>query len=320
MAVLIRSGPRIFAHPLLRGLSSSSSSFSGGGEGAVAAPRVVVSVRESAGRTVREASFDVSRSTTLASSPSSLPPPPSVAGAAGGAFELSSDLRLETGRIAPLADGSVTVRAGRTVLLSTAVSSRDPPKADFFALTVDAREKFYATGKIPQNFMRRELRQSDAEILRSRLVDRAIRPLFPPGYMQETQVILSLLSGDDRSDLETLCVRSLLATAAAAVAAHVAPPPPLVVVDAPSASAAAGRRCRPAHKVHQRRFRRAGRVRHPLARACRGGARVQGGHQCWRGAVGEPGRTPAGRLRVQPAVCGDRQRSGGACVGACVRA
>ena len=129
------------------------------------APAVKTSVRESAGRQVHETSFIPTE---------------------GGAVvdDWVGDLRLETGRIAPLADGSVTIRTGKTLLLTTAVSSHDPPTKSFFPLTVDAREKYYASGKIPQNFMRREMRQSDAEILRSRLVDRAVRPLFPDGYMQ----------------------------------------------------------------------------------------------------------------------------------------
>eukprot|EP00750_Incisomonas_marina_P013915 INCI17567.1.p1 GENE.INCI17567.1~~INCI17567.1.p1 ORF type:complete len:884 (+),score=157.23 INCI17567.1:59-2710(+) len=160
------------------------------------APAVKTSVRESAGRQVHETSFIPTE---------------------GGAVvdDWVGDLRLETGRIAPLADGSVTIRTGKTLLLTTAVSSHDPPTKSFFPLTVDAREKYYASGKIPQNFMRREMRQSDAEILRSRLVDRAVRPLFPDGYMQETQIILSLLSGDESCDLEVLYINAASAALAA---------------------------------------------------------------------------------------------------------
>lgn len=159
-----------------------------------------VDVREASGRVVREAAFDGAATSAAF---------PQLADGWVG------DLKLETGRIAPLADGGVTVRTGKTMLLSTAVSSPDPPNKPFFPLTVDAREKFYASGKIPQNFMRREMRQSDAEILRSRLVDRAIRPLFPEGYMQETQIILSLLSSDEDCDLEVLYINAASAALAA---------------------------------------------------------------------------------------------------------
>lgn len=104
---------------------------------------------------------------------------------------------LETGKLAALADGSVTVRIGDTIMLCTIVSA---PKAKegqpFFPLSVDYQEKFAAAGRIPGNFFRREGRLSDYEILISRLVDRALRPLFPDGYMNETQVIITLYSAD----------------------------------------------------------------------------------------------------------------------------
>jgi polyribonucleotide nucleotidyltransferase len=104
---------------------------------------------------------------------------------------------LETGKLASLADGSVVVRIDDTMLFATVVSSKEAKEGqDFFPLSVDYQEKFAATGRIPGNFFRRETKISDYEVLISRLVDRAIRPLFPDGYMNETQVIINQISGD----------------------------------------------------------------------------------------------------------------------------
>lgn len=104
---------------------------------------------------------------------------------------------LETGKLASLADGSVLVREGDTMLLCTIVSASKAKEGQpFFPLSVDYQEKFAAVGRIPGNFFRREGRLSDYEILISRLVDRALRPLFPDGYMNETQVIITLISAD----------------------------------------------------------------------------------------------------------------------------
>lgn len=104
---------------------------------------------------------------------------------------------IETGKLATQADGSVVVRMGNTMLLATVVSSKEPREgADFFPLSVDYQEKFASAGRIPGNFFRRESKLSDYEVLISRLVDRAIRPLFPDGYMNDTQVIINLLSAD----------------------------------------------------------------------------------------------------------------------------
>ncbi len=104
---------------------------------------------------------------------------------------------LETGKLATQADGSAVVRIGNTMLLATVVSAKEAkPGQAFFPLSVDYQEKFAAAGRIPGNFFRRETRLSDYEILISRLVDRAIRPLFPDGYMNDTQVIINLISGD----------------------------------------------------------------------------------------------------------------------------
>jgi len=104
---------------------------------------------------------------------------------------------LETGKLASLADGSVVVRIDDTMLFATVVSSKEAkPGQDFFPLSVDYQEKFAASGRIPGNFFRRETKISDYEVLISRLVDRAIRPLFPDGYMNDTQVIINQISGD----------------------------------------------------------------------------------------------------------------------------
>ncbi|MBK8656522.1 MAG: polyribonucleotide nucleotidyltransferase [Haliscomenobacter sp.] len=102
---------------------------------------------------------------------------------------------IETGKLAAQADGSVVVRVGKTMLFATVVSSKDIREGqDFFPLSVDYQEKFASAGRIPGNFFRRETRLSDYEVLISRLVDRAIRPLFPDGYLNETQIIINLIS------------------------------------------------------------------------------------------------------------------------------
>lgn len=107
------------------------------------------------------------------------------------------EVALETGKLAAQADGSVMVRLGDTMLLCTVVSMKKAKEGQpFFPLSVDYQEKFAAVGRIPGNFFRRESRLSDYEILISRLVDRALRPLFPDGYMNETQVIINLISAD----------------------------------------------------------------------------------------------------------------------------
>jgi len=104
---------------------------------------------------------------------------------------------LETGKLATQADGSVVVRLGDTMLFCSVVSAKEAREGQpFFPLSVDYQEKFASAGRIPGNFFRREARLSDYEILTSRLVDRAIRPLFPDGYMNDTQVIINLISGE----------------------------------------------------------------------------------------------------------------------------
>ncbi len=107
------------------------------------------------------------------------------------------EVTLETGKLATQAHGSCVVKVGNTMLFASVVSNLEPREgAPFFPLSVDYQEKFAAAGRIPGNFFRREARLSDYEILTSRLVDRAIRPLFPDGYMNDTQVIINLISGD----------------------------------------------------------------------------------------------------------------------------
>jgi polyribonucleotide nucleotidyltransferase len=107
------------------------------------------------------------------------------------------EITIETGKLARQADGSVVLKMGNTMLLATVVSSQEGKEgADFLPLSVDYQEKFASTGKIPGGFLKRESKLSDYEILISRLVDRAIRPLFPADYHAETQVMLYLISGD----------------------------------------------------------------------------------------------------------------------------
>jgi polyribonucleotide nucleotidyltransferase len=108
------------------------------------------------------------------------------------------EITIETGKLARQADGSVVLRMGNTMLLATVVSSHEPVEgADFLPLSVDYQEKFASTGKVPGGFLKRESKLSDYEVLISRLVDRAIRPLFPDDYHAETQVMIYLISGDE---------------------------------------------------------------------------------------------------------------------------
>jgi DNA polymerase III epsilon subunit family exonuclease len=113
-------------------------------------------------------------------------------------------LTLETGRLARLAGGAVTVRYGDTMLLGTATRSEPRPGLDFFPLTVDFEERMYAAGKIPGGFIKRESRPSEGAILAARLTDRPIRPLFPEGYKDDVQVVLTVLSTDQENDPDIL--------------------------------------------------------------------------------------------------------------------
>ncbi|MEJ1995856.1 MAG: polyribonucleotide nucleotidyltransferase [Limibacillus sp.] len=110
-------------------------------------------------------------------------------------------LSFETGRIARQADGAVLVKYGETVVLCTAVAQRQPkPGIDFFPLTVNYQEKYFAAGKIPGGFFKREGRPTEKDTLVSRLIDRPIRPLFAKGFKNETQVICTVLSHDLEND------------------------------------------------------------------------------------------------------------------------
>src|SRR6478609_5569404 len=123
---------------------------------------------------------------------------------------------IETGRLARQADGSVTVRQGNCVILATVVANKDPKEGqDFFPLSVDYQEKFASAGRIPGSFFKREARLNDYEILTSRLIDRALRPLFPEDYLCDVQVLVSLISSDDEVLPDSLAC--LAASAALAV-------------------------------------------------------------------------------------------------------
>ena len=114
-------------------------------------------------------------------------------------FDIGNDrqITIETGRLARQADGSVTVKMGNCILLATVVATEEPkPGQDFFPLSVDYMEKFASAGRIPGSFFKREGKLSDYEVLISRLVDRALRPLFPEDYFCEVQVIITLISSD----------------------------------------------------------------------------------------------------------------------------
>ena len=111
------------------------------------------------------------------------------------------EITIETGRIARQADGAVQVSYGDTVVLVSACSRKQPRgNVDFFPLTVDYRENYYAAGRIPGGFFKREGRPSEKEVLTCRLIDRPIRPLFPSGYRCDTQIIALVLSADGEND------------------------------------------------------------------------------------------------------------------------
>jgi polyribonucleotide nucleotidyltransferase len=137
-------------------------------------------------------------------------------------FQSSFDLgngrivTIETGRLARQADGAVTVRQGNCVLLATVCANKEPREGqDFFPLSVDYQEKFASAGRIPGSFFKREGRLSDYEILISRLIDRALRPLFPEDYLCDVQVLVTLISSDPEIMPDSLAC--LAASAALAV-------------------------------------------------------------------------------------------------------
>ncbi|MDM1295006.1 polyribonucleotide nucleotidyltransferase [Sphingobacterium sp. N143] len=127
-----------------------------------------------------------------------------------------TQIELSTGKLAKQADGAVVLKQGDTMLLATVVSAKEAKAGvDFLPLSVDYQEKYAATGRIPGGFLRREARLSDYEVLISRLVDRALRPLFPENYHADTQVQISLISAD--KDIMPDALAGLAASAAIAV-------------------------------------------------------------------------------------------------------
>ncbi|RBP76335.1 polyribonucleotide nucleotidyltransferase [Marinobacter nauticus] len=129
-------------------------------------------------------------------------------------FEMGGEtFTLETGRIARQATGAVLVSTGDTSVLGTVVGAKEPkPGQGFFPLTVNYQEKTYAAGKIPGGFFKREGRPSEKETLTSRLIDRPIRPLFPNGYMNEVQVVLTVMSASKNHDPD---IAAMIAASAA---------------------------------------------------------------------------------------------------------
>src|SRR6202453_3112908 len=126
------------------------------------------------------------------------------------------EVSIETGKMARQADGAVVVRMGDCMILATVVASKEPkPGQSFFPLSVDYQEKFASAGRIPGSFFKREARLNDYEILTSRLIDRALRPLFPDDYLCEVQVLISLISSDNEVIPDSLAC--LAASAALAV-------------------------------------------------------------------------------------------------------
>src|SRR5919206_1212838 len=127
-------------------------------------------------------------------------------------------LVIETGRMAKQAAGSALVQFGDTMVLAAVTVSENQSPLPFFPLTVEYRERQYAAGKIPGGFVKREGRPSDAEILKARIVDRSIRPLFPEGFKNEVQVFVYVISADQENDAD---VPALLAVSYALNASKV---------------------------------------------------------------------------------------------------
>ena len=116
-------------------------------------------------------------------------------------------LTIETGRMAKQADGAVIVTLGETMIIATVVAAKTAKEGqDFFPLTVEYREKFYAAGKIPGGFFKREGKAREKEVLTSRLIDRPLRPLFPEGYLNEVQIITQVISFDGINDPDIIAI------------------------------------------------------------------------------------------------------------------
>src|SRR6201995_4353713 len=124
-------------------------------------------------------------------------------------------LSIETGTLAKLADGAVSVQYGESVVFAAVVRADPRPGIDFFPLQVDYRERRAAAGKFPGGFMKREGRPTTKEILTARLIDRPLRPLFPKGFMDEVQVHLNVLTFDQQNDPDVLS--GIAASAAIAI-------------------------------------------------------------------------------------------------------
>ncbi len=119
----------------------------------------------------------------------------------------ATQISIETGKIARLADGAAVVTCGDTVVIASAVSATAVKEGqDFFPLTVDYREKAAAAGKFPGGYFKREGRPTEKETLTSRMIDRPLRPLFPRGYFYDTQIISILLSADGQNDPDILAI------------------------------------------------------------------------------------------------------------------
>ena len=119
------------------------------------------------------------------------------------------EMTFETGKLAKQADGAVVARAGDTMVLATAQGRMEAREgADFFPLTVDVEERMYAAGKIPGGFFKREGRPSERAILTARMIDRPIRPLWPKGFKNDVQIIVSAWSSDQENDYDTLAVNA----------------------------------------------------------------------------------------------------------------
>src|SRR5262245_4008923 len=113
-------------------------------------------------------------------------------------------LTLETGRLAKQADGAIFATYGETSVLATVQSAAGRPDIDFFPLTVEYREKTYAAGKVPGGFFKREMRPRDHEVLVARSIDRPVRPMFPEGYADEVQIIVTVMSYDRSNEPDVL--------------------------------------------------------------------------------------------------------------------
>src|SRR5437899_8109448 len=118
----------------------------------------------------------------------------------------ATNLVVETGKLAKQADGSCVVTLGETQVLATCTTAAPREGIDFFPLTVDVEERMYAAGKIPGGFFKREGRPTERAILTARMIDRPIRPLWPKGYKNETQVICTVLSADLVTAHDILCI------------------------------------------------------------------------------------------------------------------